>query len=80
MRPFSKKPDRIHTGRAALVVTVASLAVAGCFPRIETREPPVEATEQVLDFELTDTEGRTHRLSEMTADGPAVVVFYRGYW
>ncbi len=31
------------------------------------------------DFELADVEGTVHRLSEMVADGPVVLVFLRGF-
>ena len=65
---------------ATVAVIAASLLVAGCFPRIESRTPPIETAEQAPDFALEDTAGKTHRLSEMIADGPAVVIFYRGYW
>lgn len=32
------------------------------------------------DFELPDAQGRPWRLSTALADGPVVLVFYRGDW
>jgi thioredoxin-dependent peroxiredoxin len=32
------------------------------------------------EFELPDSTGATRGLSELTADGPVVLLFYRGYW
>ncbi len=31
------------------------------------------------DFELADVDGTVHRLSQMVADGPVVLVFLRGF-
>jgi peroxiredoxin len=56
------------------------LATTGCLPKLDTRTPPVETAALAPEFELNDTSGATHRLSDLIADGPAVVVFYRGYW
>lgn len=39
-----------------------------------------EIGEQAPEFELPDTAGGTTSLSEITDDGPAVLVFNRGYW
>ncbi len=32
------------------------------------------------DFALSDADGRTRRLSELTAGGSVVLVFFRGHW
>ncbi len=44
--------------------------------------PPgaVAVGDRIEDFALSDQTGQTRRLSELTADGPAVIVFYRGGW
>jgi peroxiredoxin len=31
------------------------------------------------DFELAEADGTVHRLSQMVADGPVVLVFLRGF-
>lgn len=36
----------------------------------------MEAGQRVADVEVTDHEGRRHRLSELVADGPVVLFFY----
>lgn len=32
------------------------------------------------EFELSDSLGKTRRLSELTGAGPLVLLFYRGHW
>ncbi|HEY2664284.1 MAG TPA: hypothetical protein VGI47_08085 [Candidatus Binataceae bacterium] len=32
------------------------------------------------EFELSDSEGRLRRLSELTTERPLVLIFYRGHW
>lgn len=32
------------------------------------------------DFELADSTGAPRKLSELTAHGPLVLLFYRGHW
>src|SRR5271169_2407957 len=53
--------------------------------REELREqgvPPdvVAAGDMLVDFTLPDANGREVSLSELVAEGPAVLVFYRGGW
>jgi cytochrome oxidase Cu insertion factor (SCO1/SenC/PrrC family) len=62
---------------ALLLALCAS--VAGC-RKLETRSPSIERAAVAPDFELVDTEGRKHSLDQLVANGPAVVVFYRGFW
>jgi hypothetical protein len=76
--PSTRKPTVRTIG--ALALTVAAVSATGCLPKLDTRSPPVETAELAPEFALRDTGGTTHRLSEMIAGGPAVVVFYRGYW
>lgn len=40
----------------------------------------VAVGDTVAPFALPDATGRTRTLEELTADGPAVIVFYRGGW
>jgi hypothetical protein len=55
----------------------ATLALAACTP---TRGPtqPVGAT--VPEFSLSSHTGESVSLASLTQKGPAVVVFYRGFW
>jgi peroxiredoxin Q/BCP len=32
------------------------------------------------DFELSDSSGTPHRLSDLVARGPVILLFYRGRW
>ncbi len=34
----------------------------------------------VPDFELQDSTGAPHRLSELAVPGPLILLFYRGAW
>jgi len=65
---------------AAALAAAAVMLASGCLPKLDTRTPPVEATALAPEFDLQDADGATHRLRDLIADGPAVVVFYRGYW
>ena len=38
------------------------------------------AVDRATDFELTDDRGRPWRLGERLAEGPVLLVFYRGDW
>jgi peroxiredoxin len=38
------------------------------------------AGETAPDFELSDSTGKTQRLSELVSQRPLVLVFYRGDW
>jgi peroxiredoxin Q/BCP len=44
-------------------------------------DPRIPAAGQTApDFALPDGTGTRRRLSELTADGPLVLIFYRGCW
>jgi hypothetical protein len=62
---------------------VAVLAVVGYFlvhRAIATRGPGDAKGGVAVDFALPDATGKTVTLAALTAQGPAVLVFYRGYW
>lgn len=69
----------IATAGALALIAVAA-GIGGCFPKLETRTPAKQAAALAPEFELPDSSGEVHRLSDLIAEGPAVVVFYRGYW
>ena len=64
--------------RPILLLTAAVLLAQSC--ALHSTSKPLTVGSAAPEFALSDTEGQTWRLSEMIADGPAVVVFYRGYW
>jgi peroxiredoxin len=41
---------------------------------------PPQPGQTATDFELPDSTGATQRLSDLTASGPLVLLFYRGHW
>lgn len=67
-------PTRSLTAAAALLLLMASCATLHRTGDDQPAGAPAPA------FSLPDQEGRTVTLAELEADGPAVVVFYRGHW
>jgi hypothetical protein len=61
---------------ALLAMGGALLAACGITPRAPG--PPVLGT--APEFSLKDERGRVVTLADLTQRGPALIVFYRGYW
>lgn len=81
MKPRTKK--RLRTAALALLGTLIVLGGLGYFlvhRAIATRGPGDVQGGIAADFSLPDTTGKTVTLAGLTARGPAVLVFYRGYW
>jgi hypothetical protein len=66
--------------QARRVFLLASLVTVFGVACLKTRTPSIATRAPAPAFSLTDTTGKQVSLAEMTAHGPAVVVFYRGYW
>jgi cytochrome oxidase Cu insertion factor (SCO1/SenC/PrrC family) len=64
----------------AVLTAVAVVAAVSCHWKLETRTPALDEKKVAPDFELPDHTGKTYGLDGLLAKGPAVVVFYRGYW
>lgn len=61
---------------------LAALALAastGC-ASLTTRTPPIAEDRAAPAFTLTAQDGSDISLAELTQTGPAVLVFYRGFW
>jgi hypothetical protein len=54
-------------------------AVTAC-GQAETAGAAASTGEAAPAFSLPDSQGNQVALSDLVADGPAVVVFYRGHW
>lgn len=65
-----------HHASAAALAAVALLGTA-C---LRTRGPSIALAATAPDFVLKSHEGKDVSLATMLKDGPAVLVFYRGYW
>jgi peroxiredoxin len=68
---------------AAQLPDAANAAFAAEQAALDQRELPagvVAVGDELEDFALPDQTGQTRSLSELTAEGPAVIVFYRGGW
>ncbi len=69
----------VRLPRLLVLATASSLvASAGC--RLTTEAAPVAAQQTAPDFELPSHEGGMVGLDDLLAQGPAVIVFYRGHW
>lgn len=53
---------------------------ASCNWRLHTRSEPKAETAEAPNFVLPDADGNIVSLDSLLAKGPAVLVFYRGYW
>ncbi len=65
---------------ALVVVAVfAGIGVWGVYRPLATRGPGV-VTATAADFTLPDATGKPVALASLLTRGPAVLVFYRGFW
>ena len=62
---------------SALALGAISFASTGC---LHTRGPSVALEAPAPDFTLKSHEGKDVSLASLLRDGPAVLVFYRGFW
>ena len=81
MKPRTRKRLRI----AAIAVLATLLALGGLGYGLVHRAIATRGAGQVqggvaADFALPDAAGSTVTLTSLTALGPAVLVFYRGFW
>lgn len=66
--------------RAFMLGALAGAASIGCGFWPKTRTPTLPAAAKAPSFRLPDQTGKEHALADLTARGPALLVFYRGYW
>jgi hypothetical protein len=81
VKPSTRK--RLRIAAASLISVLLVLGGLGFFAvhrAIATRGPGDVQSGVAADFSLPDTAGRMVTLADLTARGPAVLVFYRGYW
>jgi cytochrome oxidase Cu insertion factor (SCO1/SenC/PrrC family) len=71
---------RVLLGFLALAVVLGGLVAYGVYRPIARRAGLVVASAKAPDFSLPDQRGATTTLAALTANGPAVLVFYRGFW
>ncbi|HEY8040196.1 MAG TPA: hypothetical protein VIF15_10405 [Polyangiaceae bacterium] len=81
MRPRTKRRLRI-AGLALLgvLLLLGGLGYLSVHRAIATRGPGEVQAGHAPDFSLPDTAGTRVTLAGVTSHGPAVLVFYRGYW
>lgn len=77
--PRRRRVKRILLAVLALLVAFAAYQYFFQF-RLSTRNPGTVAKGTAPDFSLPDESGKATSLASLTAHGPAVLVFYRGYW
>ncbi len=71
---------RVLIGLAIVVVVLGAIVAAGVYRPIARRAGQTLAAAQAPDFTLADQTGAKVSLATLTANGPAVLVFYRGFW
>ena len=54
------------------------LGPAGC--RLKTEQPPAAVERVAPELGLPAHDGSTVELADLVANGPAIIVFYRGHW
>jgi cytochrome oxidase Cu insertion factor (SCO1/SenC/PrrC family) len=82
-RKKSPWPRRLLIAAITIVVLLcaATIAVRQILKaHIATRGPGAIANSVAADFTLADANGASVSLASLTARGPAVIVFYRGFW
>lgn len=64
----------------ALLVVMGGLTLFMIYRPLSTRGAGVVAGGTAASFTLADQTGKPVALAYLVAHGPAVLVFYRGYW
>lgn len=70
---------RRRTTLLTFVAAAVTLVFAGA-ACLKTRGPSVALDAPAPAFKLKSNDNRDVELRTLTANGPAVVVFYRGFW
>jgi hypothetical protein len=70
----------VGLGFLGFVVVLAGLVAFVVYRPISRRAGSMVASAQAPDFSLPDQADRVTTLASLTAQGPAVLVFYRGFW
>jgi len=73
-----KTSDMLHPNPMIPLIAFA-FVVAGC-SHLYTRTAPKTEKETAPQFTLQSADGTEFSLDGVLAKGPAVLVFYRGYW
>lgn len=78
-KPFLTR-RKLIVGISALAALGGLISTASCLLSVSTRTPPIAEQAKAPEFSLPDQRGQTQSLNGLVAKGPALVVFYRGYW
>jgi hypothetical protein len=70
--------NRVSIHNAGLILVVIAALSSGC--ALHTRTTTISVGDKAPDFKLSDQTGTLWTLTDMISDGPAIVMFYRGYW
>jgi hypothetical protein len=72
-------PGKLPSVVPALPLLAASLT-CGCYFFVEPKTAPLEPGAEAPGFDLPDQDGERVTLASLLENGPAVIVFYSGYW
>ena len=71
---------RRYAIKVSTALFLAAVSFTACNWHLKTRTPPASVQAGAPAFALPDHEGTSVSLDALTQNGPAVIVFYRGYW
>jgi peroxiredoxin len=83
MTTIADQANEITAGAAKALPAEVVAALAADQTALATAGVPADAVavgDTIAPFALPDASGQTRTLDELTAQGPAVIVFYRGGW
>ena len=72
-------PGDRHTLTRRVCLGLCLSLLVGCL-RLDPRSPGPAAKAKAPPFALPAHNSKTYSLAELIEDGPAIVVFYRGFW
>jgi hypothetical protein len=63
-----------------LIPAIILAFALSCAAVAQSVKPALKIGDKAPEFSLPDSDGKTVKLSDYTARGPVVVIFYRGFW
>ena len=76
----NRRSKRVIVLSLAALTALGAVAAFSCNWKLKTRTPALDERKLAPDFSLPDHTGKAVTLDALVAKGPAVVIFYRGYW
>jgi hypothetical protein len=71
--------NRVHSAMRGLLILLTLMMMASG-AAAQSPRAPIKVGDKAPEFALPNGDGKLVMLSEYTARGPVVIVFYRGFW